>query len=37
VAAGAGSLVDAVKRQDKTVTRTLLKQKADVNAATPKA
>ena len=26
-------LVDAVKRQDKTVTRTLLKQKADVNAA----
>jgi len=32
-AAGAGSLVDAVKRQDKTVTRTLLKQKADVNAA----
>jgi len=31
-AAGAGSLVDAVKRQDKTVTRTLLKQKADVNA-----
>src|SRR5260221_990720 len=26
-------LVEAVKRQDKTVTRTLLKQRADVNAA----
>jgi uncharacterized protein len=37
VCAGAGAasnppLVDAVKRQDKTVTRTLLKQRADVNA-----
>jgi ankyrin repeat protein len=30
---GNAPLVDAVKRQDKTVTRTLLKQKADVNAA----
>src|SRR6476619_3976749 len=32
-ATGNAPLVDAVKRQDKTVTRTLLKQKADVNAA----
>jgi len=31
-ATGNAPLVDAVKRQDKTVTRTLLKQKADVNA-----
>jgi uncharacterized protein len=29
---GNAPLVDAVKRQDKTVTRALLKQKADVNA-----
>ena len=29
---GNATVVDAVKRQDKTVTRTLLKQKADVNA-----
>ena len=34
VAAATGvPLVDAVKRQDKTVTRALLKQRADVNAA----
>lgn len=32
-AAGNATIVDAVKRQDKTVTRALLKQKADVNAA----
>ena len=32
-ATGDAPLVDAVKRQDKTVTRTLLKQRADVNAA----
>ena len=32
-ATGNAPLVEAVKRQDKTVTRTLLKQKADVNAA----
>jgi ankyrin repeat protein len=31
-AAGNATIVDAVKRQDKTVTRALLKQRADVNA-----
>jgi uncharacterized protein len=32
-ATGNPPIVEAVKRQDKTVTRTLLKQRADVNAA----
>ena len=32
-AAGTAAIVDAVKRQDKTGTRTLIKQRADVNAA----